>query len=145
MSEHISAIEAQALLDAATPGEWEWRSFSGDVVRLHDDNPPTLVAALFNRADQQQAEHDAAVIVAAKRALREVVRLRRELDARTDQPTVDELQAALNVQFDAPVPVPAHWQPIQRAAYRDGWLDAMQRVKDSTDTAAAARLLGGGE
>lgn len=66
-------------------------------------------------------------------------------DTHTDQPTVDELQAALNVQFDAPVPVPTHWQPIQQAAYRDGWLDAMQRVKDSTDTACAARLLGGGE
>lgn len=60
MSEHIGAEEAQRLLDAATPGD-DWASEWDETIEAHY-----------------------AVIKAAPRALREVVRLRRELDAEDD-------------------------------------------------------------
>ena len=77
------ADRARALLNAATPGPWQWRSFSGDVVHLND-GLPTLVAALFNRSDRDQREHDAELIAAAPDLiaglLAERDELRRQLD-----------------------------------------------------------------
>lgn len=137
MSEHIGAEEAQALLDAVqrrSPHDW---SASDDQV--------TYEEGLWIIAECVDAEV-AELIAAAPRLAAEVVRLRRELDARTDQPTAKELLHAVDIQYRAAPPkLPETWTRTEVAHYRHGWLDAMQRVKDSTDTAAAARLLGGGE
>lgn len=152
MSEHIGAEEAQALLDAATPGPWYWHDYMKSARTLAYDPSPTLgfdvheMNVLKTTDDWHPTRADEALIAAAPRLAAEVVRLRRELDARTDQPTAKELLHAVDIQYRAAPPkLPETWTRTEVAHYRHGWLDAMQRVKDSTDTAAAARLLGGGE
>lgn len=115
MSEHISAVEAQALLDAATPGPWAIEGPDVDLWVM-DAGRSYSIAMLGSRAVDDEVDGNAELIAAAPRLAAEVVRLRRELDARTDP----ELAARL------------------RRASAHG----ICRV---VDLSTAARLLGGGE
>lgn len=121
MSEHIGAEEAQALLGAATPGEWRWNSITHRVHASTEHDPDEYVAFV-------PFEDDCPLIAAAPRLAAEVVRLRRELDARTD------LLAAL-----ARVVWLLDNNPNVATFDRD---DVAAAVGDQLQ---AARLLGGGE
>ena len=93
MSEHISAVEAQALLDAATPGPWEVDAVSpaaphwlADVYVCGDMiGEPVAQIMVLDHFDHEtwnsRANANAELIAAAPRLAAEVVRLRRELDA----------------------------------------------------------------
>ena len=95
MSEHISAVEAQALLDAATPGPWVRPSATSNWFTVHepvqideaDWGPEAQERGLFGYrvgtlADERAWRYgDVELMAAAPRLAAEVVRLRQELDA----------------------------------------------------------------
>lgn len=161
MSEHIGAEEAQALLDAATPGPWEactaphpddertpaeWMTSC-----LNGDGPLWCVTAPNTRGDDLAylvpavtgdgpcSEAHAELIAAAPRLAAEVVRLRRELDAARIVATYwrDHMMDGGDLTRFA-----AHPLAMVLAAL-DGETDPVQLGVDAES--AAARLLGGGE
>lgn len=55
MSEHISAVEAQALLNAATPGPWESHDTEGRLM-VSDNTPADVIAVGVCRRCNQSGE-----------------------------------------------------------------------------------------
>lgn len=110
MSEHIGAEEAQALLDAATPllhrnlritttqdclfGEPDVEDDTYCVYDADEDDPPIV--------DRIVLPEMAELFAAAPRLAAEVVRLRRELDARTDPSPVARYAAECRAKCTHP-------------------------------------------
>lgn len=142
MSEHISAIEAQRLLDAATPGPWvrpsgtsSWFTVPEPVqVDEADWGPEAQERGLFGYrvgtlADERAWRYgDVELMAAAPRLAAEVVRLRRELH-----------QWEMSAATLARVVRLLDNNPNAATFDRDDVAGAVG------DQLAAARLLGGGE
>lgn len=157
MSEHIGADEAQRLLDAATPGPWYVGvddSAGKDALYLwceHDDGSwvegkqPPYHMDPFTYDPTPMERATAELIAAAPRLAAEVVRLRRELDARTDDAgrrAIRSLGIDPDLTFHGDMCTCPACSENAPAAYPT---TPKNELRWSYIKRAAARLLGGGE